>query len=156
MKMQHLTLLSLLILALVACGPHTQPTPEDEAVTDTPAQPVLDDEAGPDTPAQPAPGESPLPKLETNSISPLPIPSLNPVAGAAVAYLAAELDVSPQEVTVLSFEAVQWSDASLGCPQPGMMYAQVITPGYRLLLQAKGKEYEIHTDQTGQVVVICQ
>jgi hypothetical protein len=73
-----------------------------------------------------------------------------------VTYLAAELDVTSEEVAMLSSEPVEWPDTSLGCPQPGEMYAQVITPGYRFLLQAKGQEYEVHTDQTGQSVVICQ
>ncbi len=52
-------------------------------------------------------------------------------------------------------EAVDWSDASLGCPEPGQVYAQVITPGYRVLLEAAGKEYEVHTDQIGRSAVIC-
>ena len=28
-----------------------------------------------------------------------------------------------------------WSDASLGCPQPDMGYAQVVTPGYLVLFR---------------------
>ncbi len=140
--MRHLALLSLLALVLVACGPRPQPTPGDEA--------------GPGTPAQPTPGESPLPEPGVSPLSPLPPPPADPVAAAAATYLAAELDIPLEEVTILSSEAVEWPDASLGCPQPGMMYAQIITPGYRLLLQAQGKEYHVHTDQTGQSMVICQ
>ena len=149
MKMRHLALLSLLALLLAACGPRPQPTPE--------ATPSEKTDTG--TPAQPTPGESPLPKPGISPISPPPSPPpAEPVAAAAaaVAYLAAELDISPEEVTVLSFEPVEWSDASLGCPQPGMMYVQVITPGYRFLLEAEGREYEVHTDRTGQSVVVCQ
>ena len=52
-------------------------------------------------------------------------------------------------------EAVEWSDASLGCPQEGFMYAQVITPGYLIILEAQGEQYEYHTDQTTNVV-LCQ
>lgn len=131
MKKQHLTLLFLLTLLLAACGLRPQPTRET------------------------SPGESPLPEPGTSPISPPPDPSTEP-ASAAVAHLAAELGISSEEVTVLSFEAVQWSDASLGCPQPGMMYAQVITPGYRFFLKAGGEQYEVHTDRTGQSVVVCQ
>ncbi len=155
MKMQHLTLLSLLILALVACGPAPQPTPEDKAALSTPVQPVPEADPGTPTPIQPTPGESPLPEPGISLLSPLPTPPAGPLA-AAVTYLAAELGISSEKVTIHSFEPVEWSDASLGCPQPGMMYAQVITPGYRFLLQAEGKEYEVHTDQTGQSVAICQ
>jgi hypothetical protein len=77
------------------------------------------------------------------------------VASEAAAYLAAELNISPDEVTILSFEPVYWPDASLGCPQPGMMYAQVISPGYRIVLEAGGERYDLHTDQTGQQIIIC-
>jgi len=153
MKTRYLFFLSLLILALVACGPRPQPTPQDGTGPATPVQPTPD--AGPNTPAQPTPGESPVPEPEPSPLSPLPTPPTGPLA-AAVTYLAAELDISTEQVVVLSSEPVEWSDASLGCPQPGMMYAQVITPGHRFFLQAKGKEYEVHTDQTGQSVVICQ
>lgn len=47
---------------------------------------------------------------------------------AAVASAAAEFGVSIDEVTVESWEPIEWSDASLGCPKPGEFYAQVITP----------------------------
>ncbi len=43
--------------------------------------------------------------------------------------LARRLGLAPEAIRLVSVEAVEWSDASLGCPQPGMMYAQVITPG---------------------------
>src|SRR5690606_1684922 len=38
---------------------------------------------------------------------------------AAVADLAARLDVEPADVAVVSVEAVTWRDSSLGCPQEG-------------------------------------
>ncbi len=55
---------------------------------------------------------------------------------------------------MVAVEAVEWSDISLGCPQPGMRYARVRTPGFRLVLQA-GKEYEYHTD-IGRFAVLCE
>jgi hypothetical protein len=73
-----------------------------------------------------------------------------------VTYLAAELDLPSEQVSLLRSEAVQWRDTSLGCPQPGMMYAQVIVPGYRFVLQVEGTEYEVHTDQRGNKILICQ
>lgn len=79
-----------------------------------------------------------------------------PVAGLvaqAVADLAGRLAIAPDAVQVRAVEAVEWPDASLGCPQPGMMYAQVITPGYRIVLEAAGKTYEYHSSHT--YVVYC-
>ncbi len=46
-----------------------------------------------------------------------------------------------------------WPDTSLGCPQKGMMYAQVITPGFRVVLAVNDQDYEYHTDNAR--VVLC-
>ncbi len=68
--------------------------------------------------------------------------------------LAQRLDLSPWEISVTSIQAVEWSDASLGCPQPGMAYAQVITPGFLIVLEASGQTYEYHSD-AGRFVILC-
>lgn len=70
----------------------------------------------------------------------------------AVSELARDQHLSPAEVKVVEWKRVEWRDTSLGCPEPGMMYAQVITPGYLVLLQADGRTFEYHTDTTGNVV----
>jgi len=51
-------------------------------------------------------------------------------------------------------KAVTWSDTSLGYPQEGMEYAQVITEGYQILLEVEDQLYEYHTDNKN-VVVLC-
>jgi hypothetical protein len=73
---------------------------------------------------------------------------------AALNDLAERLSVAKSAIKIVRAEAMQWPDASLGCPQPGMMYAQVITPGYRIVLEANGKHYEYHTGR-GARVVLC-
>jgi len=73
-----------------------------------------------------------------------------------VAYLTAELGVPETEVSVIAVEAVEWSDSSLGCPEPGMAYLTVITPGYRIILEVAGLHYEVHTDETGRFVAACE
>lgn len=60
--------------------------------------------------------------------------------------LAARLKVPMASISVIGVEAVNWSDTSLGCPEEGMAYAQVITPGYKIILFAKGKQYEYHSN----------
>ncbi len=57
-------------------------------------------------------------------------------------------------VTVVSTEEVEWSDSSLGCPDPDAMYAQVITPGYLLVLESDGNTFNYHTgaDPDGPLV----
>lgn len=72
----------------------------------------------------------------------------------AQAALASELHMPTDEVTILRYEAHNWPDTALGCPQPGRAYLQVVTPGYRVWLQASGHEYEYHTDEM-KLVVRC-
>jgi hypothetical protein len=60
--------------------------------------------------------------------------------------LGARLGIPAEEVSLISAEAVEWPDASLGCPEAGKMYAQVITPGYLIILAAEGQEYTYHAN----------
>lgn len=73
-------------------------------------------------------------------------PELAGVVDAAIADLADRLEVDPSSVAVVVVEEVVWPDASLGCPQPDMMYAQVLTDGTRVLLEVDGIGYSYHTD----------
>jgi hypothetical protein len=84
-----------------------------------------------------------------------PPPEAQEVVRLAKEDLAQRLKLAPDDIQLVSVEAVDWSDTSLGCPQPGMMYAQVITPGFRVILEARGQRYQYHTD-TGQFVVLCE
>ena len=58
------------------------------------------------------------------------------------------------EITVVSSEEVEWSDTSLGCPEPDGMYAQMITPGYLIVLETDGETYKYHSgsDPEGPLV----
>jgi len=66
--------------------------------------------------------------------------------------LSAALGVSADAIELDKAEAVDWPDAGLGCPERGKMYAQVITPGYKVLLKADGKTYAVHVG-AGRAVV---
>ena len=56
---------------------------------------------------------------------------------------------------VLAFDPVEWGDTSLSCPMRGMVYAQVITPGFRLVFVYQGQQNEYHMDRDGSSVVAC-
>ena len=58
-------------------------------------------------------------------------------------------------IRVIELEEVEWPDASLGCPQSDGVSAQVVTPGYRIVVEVDGEEIEIHTDRNGNAV-ICE
>ena len=78
------------------------------------------------------------------------------IVAEATALLAQRLGVADSEIALVSITAVDWPDASLGCPEPGMMYASVITPGYELVFDVAGQEYRVHTaDYPGGPQVIC-
>lgn len=78
------------------------------------------------------------------------------IADIAVgALLNSSEGITPPMITVKSFSVEEFSDASLGCPQPDQMYAQVITPGYQVVLEAQGQEYDYRlTDQDN--VILCE
>lgn len=73
-------------------------------------------------------------------------PKAETVISLAKDDLAKKLGVNTKEIRLLSIEAVDWPDTSLGCPKEEMMYAQVITPGYRVTLEGRGKSYIYHSD----------
>ena len=66
--------------------------------------------------------------------------------------LANRLAVSSEEVTLVETLEVEWSDSSLDCPQPDMAYLQVVTPGYRILLDVNSQIYEYHTNRASYFV----
>ena len=59
-----------------------------------------------------------------------------------------------EEITVVSTEEVEWGDTSLGCPEPDGMYAQMITPGYLIVLESGDRTYDYHSgsDPEGPLV----
>jgi len=73
---------------------------------------------------------------------------------AALQAAAVELGVAVDELTLVSMERREWPDTGLGCPREGEFYAQVITPGYLVVVGGGGRELEYHTDD-GSNVVLC-
>jgi hypothetical protein len=57
--------------------------------------------------------------------------------------------VPVEAVTVVESKDMTWSDASLGLPRSGEMYAQVVTPGWRIILEAKNLRYLYCTSDRG-------
>jgi len=67
--------------------------------------------------------------------------------------LAQQLDIEPDQIDVLSVEEKEFSDASLGVPEPGKTYAQVITPGYVIQLEVNDQTYRYHASEQKVVLV---
>ena len=68
--------------------------------------------------------------------------------------LASRRGIFAGKIVLKRIEGVDWPDASLGCPKEGKAYAQVIMPGYRLVLSDGTADFEYHTDKH-QRVVLC-
>lgn len=144
-------------IVLVACSrtpTATQPTtPAQEqtvVIVEIPTSPPVSPYPAPQGTAYPAPGQlTPEPTSEINETT------MQAMSELARQKLAEELETAVDQITVVSADPVYWSDASLGCPQPGVTYQQVVTPGYRVTLVVNGTVYTYHTD-TVQTVIRCQ
>jgi hypothetical protein len=62
---------------------------------------------------------------------------------------ASRQSVGVATISVISGQPVDWSDGSLGCPEPGKSYTQVLTPGYLVMIDAGGVTLEYHMNQQG-------
>lgn len=48
-----------------------------------------------------------------------------------------------------------YDDASLGCPQPGIAYAQVLTPGFQVQLDVQGLSWDYRVSNDMSRVILC-
>jgi hypothetical protein len=139
MKIPLIVLLTILSLALAACAPAGTMTPAP-AATDSP-------QSGGGSDGDPVTRE------------PLATPTADPIMAGIVlkvkADLAARAGLDPDLIEALNSEPVTWPDASLGCPEPGQSYAQVLSPGYLILLKAGREIYQYHTDDRGDTIMLC-
>lgn len=69
--------------------------------------------------------------------------------------LAQRLSIPVGGISLVEARPVVWPDSSLGCPQEGIMYAQVLTPGFLILLEYAGVVKEYHANR-GNRVVTCE
>ena len=113
------------------------------------------------TPSVPGPTAS-----GTSATTSTPGPSTTtpgPVTGEVPAGLLAEIvadaasrsGVDASSITVVRGESVTWSDGSLGCPKPGMNYTQALVPGYWVVLDAAGTDYDYRATTRGYFL-LCE
>ena len=63
------------------------------------------------------------------------------------------IGVLPGTVKIDSVERVDWPDASLGNPRPGLSFAQVIVPGFRMTFEWAGATFTYHTSMDRVILV---
>jgi hypothetical protein len=128
---------ALLALAVAACtGGGATASPSGDAASSAPA----DQSAGPVPTVAPGISEGVPPA----------------VVRAAVSDAAARAGVDPAAVTVVAAEAVTFPNGGLGCPEPGMMYTDVLTPGYRVVVEAGGRRYDYRASTRGGAIRWCE
>ena len=85
-----------------------------------------------------------------------PGPALRGGVLAARQLLAQQLHVDLDQVKAVAYEPTEFPDSCLGLALPGVMCAQVITPGYVVTLEAEGQKYVFHTDDNGTNVRLAE
>ena len=73
-----------------------------------------------------------------------PPPAVQTWINQAKQDLATRQNLPAGEIEYLSFEDKVWPDSSLGCPQPGMRYLQVLKEGFLIRLRAGKEIYNYH------------
>ena len=136
----------LFLTLLLGCSPIAIPTYE-EPTTQPTAENNIDMTTAPtETGLPPTPLDNP--KEATVTEEPVEAtsydPALEPLVTKAVQDLSQRLGIDVDQIKVTSAEMVVWPDASLGCPQPDMVYTQVPVDGTLILLSVAGKVYEYH------------
>jgi len=58
-------------------------------------------------------------------------------------------NVPREQLVIVRAEAVVWNDGSLGCPEPGMEYAQALINGYWVLIKAAEQTYDFRVGGGG-------
>jgi hypothetical protein len=143
--------------------------PQAAAPSPAPTNPAATAPTAPASAASPAPTQKPTLALAATVLpDKTQVPAMNDVpmplpldafsqsqVDQAKADLAKHLAIQSSQIELISFSSVTWPDSSLGCPKPGMAYAQVMVDGYRIRLKASGQVYEYH-GAGGKPAALCQ
>jgi len=89
------------------------------------------------------------PGVDTTPTLPIEPPE---AVDAARETLSQELGMPVDEIEIVSYGPMDWPNACLGLERSGEACAQVITPGWEVVLRAGGQEYAYRTDSTGDIV----
>lgn len=85
-----------------------------------------------------------------------PVDGPDKMVSLAKADLAQRLGIGLDAIGVAGIEPTEFPDASLGVPEPGKVYAQVITPGQIITLSVEGRLYRYHASDDRIIAVLKQ
>lgn len=140
------------VLSSVASTPVAQalssPSPTSAPATPQPAPPSRP--AKPTRLPQPT-VQAPAPTAQPKEVPPMSATSAN--AQKVIEKHVADFAVDKASISVISEEDVEWSSSALGCEKPGMAYLDVITPGFRVVIEQGGRQYQYHGARSGYIIL---
>jgi hypothetical protein len=92
---------------------------------------------------------TPLPFATNAPAGTMEVP-LQSMVDAALDDAARRTKLDRSRLEVVSAEQVTWTDGSLGCPQPDLMYTQALVPGYRIRIRAGAEVLDYHSGKRGR------
>jgi hypothetical protein len=122
--------LSAAVLALAACSSGAASSEGPSSVPSRPAATLPAETAPPE--ATPVTGEAPPELVE-----------------AVIDDVVRRTGADPATVEVVEAAEREWSDGSLGCPEPGMAYTQAIVDGYQVVVEVDGTRYDYRAASSG-------
>lgn len=144
-------LVAALAVALVACSPSGGAVEEPLDDTTTTVPPVGTPLQQP-TPAEATPTEA-APAEGGAGLLPGEVPQ--ELFDAVLADALARSGGQQSSVAVQMAEQVEWSDGSMGCPAPDMMYTQAIVSGYNVIFDVGGQTYDYRLSNSG-IIILCE
>jgi hypothetical protein len=129
---------------------------DDVCIQIFPTPPECADPDAPVTNEPTPPGilEPGAPPSDPGQACTMEFPNKCTATAAAVADLAARLDLKEDAIIVVSVEAVEWPNACLGISQSDVACAEIITAGFRIFLEADGQKYDSHTDGGSRALLV--
>lgn len=101
---------------------------------------------GVETPmSTPGTSESPVATPAAGSVGEVPAD----LATQASEWLAGQAGVSVTDLRLVEAERTEWTDSCFGLGGPAESCLQAITPGWRIVFEAGGEQYEVRTDESG-------
>jgi len=74
-----------------------------------------------------------------------------PAVRETQSWLAAQLNVSVDEIEILSWEEVEWTDSCYGLGGPAESCLAEPIPGWQVMFEVNGQAYEVRSEETGTI-----
>ncbi len=129
---------------LAAASPPAPTSPSAAPATSSPVP-----AARPSATAAPRPKPTLQPKPPTAQPSEVPVMPPSDNARTVIEQHSLAFNVDRATISVLIDEEVAWPSSALGCPKPGMNYLDVISPGFRVVIEQGGRQYSYHAGRNG-------